>query len=329
MGLPIEKGLFLPNLPLPTTMTGGMMMTDIDDEKQQQGATTTANELSSILRNTDKGYEKALAKMDERTIRLLEKEGQVALNKVDEREIRRIEKEDNDGGDRKQSMLPPPPVVGGVSPFNINALRSMFASHQLTFRQSNSSYSRHDSFLTTETTDPGLFSDSSSFGGDKADIFRPSPRAATSSEERFKNLLINAGFKDDMGEDYNNELDLLDANTEDDDEIFTSPSNSSVAMLTKGGPSYRNVNMFRESPIPDTRNPEDSDIIEAEKIAAWENQLIKMESMTPKKNDVKHSDDDVNVSPAARLVIYPHHFPCQPVRDFLVPTMVVALRNLS
>lgn len=279
MGLPIEKGLFLPNLPLPAT-TG---MTDIDDE--EQGA---ANELSSILRNTDKGYEKALAKMDERTIRLLEKEGQVVLNKVDEREIRRIDKEDN--AERKQSIQPPT-VVGGVSPFNINALRSMFASHQLTFRQSNSSYSRYDSFLTTETTDPGLFCDSSSFGGDKADIFRPSPRA-TSSEERFKNLLINAGFKDNMGEDYTNELELLDANTEDDNEIFRSPSNSSVAMLTKGGPSYRNVNMFRELLADDTRNPEDSDI-EAEKIAAWE-------SLTPKMIDAKQStNDDARVSPAA------------------------------
>ena len=283
MGLPIEKGLFLPNLPLPAT-TG---MTDIDDEKQD-----VANELSSIMRNTDKSYEKALAKMDERTIRLLEKEGQVALNKVDEREIRRIEKEDN-----KQSIKPPT-VVGGVSPFNINALRSMFASHQMSFRQSNSSYSRYDSFLTTETTDPGLFSDSSSFGGDKAEIFRPSPRA-TSSEERFKNLLINAGFKDDMGEDNTNELELLDANTEDDDEIFRSPSNSSVAMLTKGGPSYRHVNMFRESLAVDTRNPDDSEI-EAEKIAAWESQLIKIESMTPNTNDAKQStSDDVNVSPAA------------------------------
>ncbi|KAL3822905.1 hypothetical protein ACHAXA_010688 [Cyclostephanos tholiformis] len=291
MGLPMmEKVHYIPNPPLPAN--------DADDDGEREGAPVddpniAATALSGILRNTNKGgtcdkttFEKALAKMDERTIRRIEKEGQKALAKVDERTIRRIEKEER-AKDRQLSMTQMP-MAGCSSPFSINVLRAMFASKQMTFRQSSSSYSRFDSFLTsTEKSEPGILTTDSSLvpeNDKKNDIFRPNQKPST-SKERFENLLINAGFKDEADDGYND--DLVDANTEDDNEILTSPSNQSVAILTKGGPSYRDVNMFRESP-PVKMKPGESGI---------EKGKSKIECQFPDK--VKEStSDEAKVSPA-------------------------------
>jgi hypothetical protein len=286
MGLPMEKGLYIPNLPLPTN-------DDADDGERgtADGDPSAAAALAGILRDANYGgdfqtatFEKALAKMDERTIRRIEKEGQKALAKVDERTIRRIEKEER-AKDRQLTTQP----TGCASPFSINVLRSMFASKQMTFRQSSSSYTRFDSFLvSTEASEPGILTtDSSSVpeNGEKNDIFRPSTMMPSASEERFKNLLINAGFRDEADDGFNDEL--VDAKTEDDDEILRSPSNNSVAMLTKGGPSYRDVNMFRESP-PEIRKPGESSI-----------EKVKTASESPSLDEVKESaSDEAKVSPA-------------------------------
>ena len=290
MGVPtMDKELYLP---LSTNDAdddgGGEVGPPVDDPNS-----ASATALSGILRDTNyRGaaekttFEKAIAKMDERTIRRMEKEGQKALAKVDEREIRRIEKDER--AKDRQLATSQLPMAGCSSPFSINVLRAMFASKQMTFRQSSSSYSRFDSFLiSTEKSEPGiLITDSSSVpeNDKKSDIFRPNRKPST-SEERFKNLLINAGFKVEADDCYSDHL--VDANTEDDDEILTSPSNQSVAILTKGGPSYRDVNMFRESP-PDKKKPDKSSI-----------EKVKTEIECPTPNEVKDStSDEADVSPA-------------------------------
>ena len=291
MGLPMEKGMYVPHLLLPTN-------DDADDgERGTADDDPSAAALAGILRDTNYGgdfetttFDKELAKMDERTIRRIQKEGQKALAKVDERTIRRIEKEERTKD--RQLTTQPMPMAGCASPFSINVLRSLFASKQMTFRQSSSSYSRFDSFLvSTEASEPGILTDSSSVPeiGDKNDIFRPNTKMPSTSEERFKNLLINAGFKNEADDGYND--DLVDAKTEDDDEILYSPSNNSVAVLTKGGPSYRDVNMFRESP-PEKRKPDESSI-----------EKVKTASESPSPDQVKESaSDEAKVSPATSEV---------------------------
>lgn len=179
------------------------------------------------------------------------------LAKIDERTIRRIEKEERAKQKNELILRPQTPMGGGcISPFSMNVLRTMFASKQFSFHHSTSSYSRYDSFLNTATTsDTGFMSDSTSGGDDcnKNDIFRPSPRANT-AEDRLKNLLINAGFKDEFDGD-NSKVFVTDAATEDDAEIMRGTSTDSVALLMEGGPSFRDVNMFRESLHPEDRQP--------------------------------------------------------------------------
>jgi hypothetical protein len=238
MGLPMEKGIFHPP-PLATTMKTNTLLkdpeTDLSSTAPAKGDGTTSK--VDYQKTT---FEKTLAKMDERT-------------------IRRIEKEERAKQKNELMLRPPTPAGGGcISPFSMNVLRTMFASKQFSFHRSSSSYSRYDSFLNGATTsDTGFMSDSTSGveDSDKNDIFRPSPRAS-SAEERLKNLLINAGFKDEYDED-NSKVFVVDAATEDDAEIVRGTSTDSVAVLMEGGPSYQDVNMFRESSRPEDRQTHD------------------------------------------------------------------------
>jgi hypothetical protein len=226
MGLPMEKGLFPPAMSThnPVEEQNMAVMYDPISKSPAEGD-DICNEA-----NGKTTFEKTLAKMDERT-------------------IRRIEKEERAKQKNELIIRPQTPKGGGcISPFSMNVLRTMFASKQFSFHHSSSSYSRYDSFLNTATTsDTGFMSDSTSGGeeSNKNDIFRPSPRAST-AEERLKNLLINAGFKNEFDGD-NSNVFLVDAATEDDAEIMMGTSTDSVALLMKGGPSFRDVNMFRET----------------------------------------------------------------------------------
>lgn len=246
MGLPMEKGLFHPP-PLATTINTNVSLKDPETDLSST-APAEGDDTNTSKEDYQKAtFEKTLAKMDERT-------------------IRRIEKEERAKQKNELMLRPPTPAGGGcISPFSMNVLRTMFASKQFSFHRSSSSYSRYDSFLNGATTsDTGFMSDSTSGveDSDKNDIFRPSPRAS-SAEERLKNLLINAGFKDEYDED-NSKVFVVDAATEDDAEIVRGTSTDSVAVLMEGGPSYRDVNMFRESSRPEDRKThdlvEDSDI---------------------------------------------------------------------
>jgi len=184
-------------------------------------------------------FEKALAKMDERTIRRIEKE---------ERAKEKLE---------NQQQLAVSGAAGAghgggcMSPLSMSILRKMFASKQFSFHRSSSSYSRFDSFLTSaESEILSAGGESSSAIGldlsDKGEIFRPSTRVRrpSTSQERLRNLLVNAGFRHANEEDDDDAELMVDAAEEDDADILSTSMNS-VAQLVKGGPSYRNVNMFR------------------------------------------------------------------------------------
>ena len=140
-------------------------------------------------------FEKALAKMDERTIRRLEKEGR-AKRGCDRPEA---------GEDGRQLVWASAPNnVGCISPFSMSILRQMFASKQISFHgRQGSSWNRFDSFLTADTTESGLLSNATA-GADtmagRKEVFRPVPQARrASSGERLANLLANAGFKREAG----------------------------------------------------------------------------------------------------------------------------------
>lgn len=255
MGLPMEKGLFPPAMRASTSnnpskeqtmeVSNNYPSSSTDDVAEGAGGDDDTGKEGTTAEKT--AFDKTLAKMDERT-------------------IRRIEKEER----AKQKVLtvrPQTPANGGgcISPFSMNVLRTMFASKQFSFHHSSSSYSRYDSFLNTaNTSDTGFMSDSTSGveETDKNDIFRPSPRAST-AEERLKNLLINAGFKnefDDNDED-NNKVFVVDAATEDDDELVRGTSTDSVTLLMEhGGPSFRDVNMFRESTHTEQRKHREEEV---------------------------------------------------------------------
>eukprot|EP01083_Nonionella_stella_P107554 311630_1 len=90
----------------------------------------------------------------------------------------------------------------------MNILRQLFASKQLSFHRSSSSYTRFESFLSSTPTIDTLAGDDSTVGLDVSDksgddvnndIFRPTPRPSTTGNH-LKNLLINAGFVNEAEE---------------------------------------------------------------------------------------------------------------------------------
>jgi len=109
-------------------------------------------------------------------------------------------------------------------------------------------YDDDDSFLD-DTMDTGLLNDSIH-----------AKKTKTSDGDRLDNLLINAGFKNTKSYDTTDTLVahaqplvvdavplVVDAQPEDDEDILamSARSTNSIAMLMRGGPSYRNVDMFR------------------------------------------------------------------------------------
>ena len=268
MGLPMEKGLHAPlNMPLKDSniKEGG------DDPNNNTMLLSSEQEAKNgIAPNIEKTtFEKALAKMDERTIRRIEKE---------ERAKQKDEARKNNLSLSTNRPLTPVNAPGCISPFSMSILRRMFASKQFSFQRSSSSYTRFDSFLnTTDTADTGvaLLDDETTVGLDVSDrsseknavatnnddIFRPTSRPSA-SDVHLRNLLINAGFKDEDEDIYDETDKVVDARSEDDADIMSTSTNS-VAVLMKGGPSYRNVDMFRESP-PDKKKKKEADSDDAD-----------------------------------------------------------------
>ena len=248
IGLPMEKGNFMP--PPPLNADGGKAL----EEEQTNAPFGLARIEGSPAVDSDKktledpepqptSFEDALAKMDERTIRRIEKEER-ARQKAMEVDTTVM-----------QGQLG---LAGCVSPFSMGILEKMFASKQLSFRRESSSYTRYDSFLmstdsigeddktgsvTKEIESAGprasesLTSSGIALPSNKDDIFRPSSRPRT-HEERLENLLINAGLKG-----RNDDSEKL-ISTSPADEFVRSQSNSSVAILMKGGLEDKSV--FRD-----------------------------------------------------------------------------------
>ena len=251
IGLPMEKGNFMPPPPLNV------------DEKTLEGEKTPfgleriegSPAVDSGKKNLENpeplptSFDEALAKMDERTIRRIEKEERAKQNAMEV-------------DTTVMHNLLGPAGCGG-SPFSMNILGLMFKSKQFSFRRESSSYTRYDSFLMStdnidedgstrsdtnkeiesagsidseSLTSPGIVLPSN-----KDDIFRPSSRPKT-HEERLENLLINAGLK---GRHDDSEEHIATSPAE----FVRSASNSSVAILMQGGVEDKSV--FREKPKPE------------------------------------------------------------------------------
>ncbi|KAL9188442.1 hypothetical protein ACHAXT_006820 [Thalassiosira profunda] len=285
LGLPMEKGMFAPP-PMPL----GKDEPDVDATPQRKGgqkeeekdpnATILTGNLRKTLSNREEEKEEKLGLQ-------LPKEAiqgstfQKVLNKMDERTIRRIEKEERAKQKKEQhlkdeldilSVGAPSTAVfntgGCISLFSMSILRRMFASKQFSFHRSSSSYTRAESFLGSSSNgrsgsefltdsngdDSGKFlSDSTTDDSDKVDgrddIFRATPpRRGTTDQDRLKNLLVNAGFRGEADDEEEFGL-VVDAEAEDDLDILSvgTGRNSIVALLKEGGPSYRDVDMFRGS----------------------------------------------------------------------------------
>ena len=230
MGLPMEKGLHAPlNKPLKNEQN------NVGDETNTMLLNSDIEANSNATTIEKSTFEKALAKIDERAIRKIEKKERA---KQKEKKLHRT--------------LTPANIANGgcISPLSMNILRQLFASKQLSFHRSSSSYTRFESFLSS--TPDTLVGDDSTVGldvsdksGDDAnnDIFRPTPRPSTTGNH-LKNLLINAGFVNEA-EESDDEDHVLEAASEDNLDIMSTSTNS-VADLMRGGPSFRNVDMFRD-----------------------------------------------------------------------------------
>eukprot|EP00585_Thalassiosira_rotula_P002602 CAMPEP_0196137864 /NCGR_PEP_ID=MMETSP0910-20130528/5705_1 /TAXON_ID=49265 /ORGANISM="Thalassiosira rotula, Strain GSO102" /LENGTH=1294 /DNA_ID=CAMNT_0041398381 /DNA_START=582 /DNA_END=4467 /DNA_ORIENTATION=+ len=261
-------------------------------------------------------FEKALAKMDERTIRRIEKE-----ERAKRRHAQEAEGEAEAEEDRMTSVsgMKSPLMMGGagcggggISPFSMSILRKMFASKQFSFHRSSSSYTRFDSFLTSQISESGgggggggvmrsssgvtmssggAMSDSTGLNSVEKkemqkDIFRRRRHTSSTAEDHLKNLLINAGFRNtDEEEDEEIQQLVVDAKTEDDVDILSSSQNSVAMLLQQGGPSYRDASMFR--------GVEDSDDFEEEDKIPTEIPVRKKKST---KSSYKNRGPDVNVS---------------------------------
>ena len=186
----------------------------------------------------------------------------------DERTVRHIESAERSKQKHKQHALAELDILASrthhsaagciLSPFASDVLKNMYASKQFSFRRSNtnSSYSRYDSFLNgsiseggendsmderiaevgstdgTATADANSFrsgeDDSVPISVDKEGIFRPSP-----TEQRLRSLLRHAGFSTPKGMLQEAEEDVL------------SLDNSVGRLLLRGGPSFREAHVFR------------------------------------------------------------------------------------
>jgi len=249
IGLPMEKGNFMP--PPPLNADGEKTL----EEEQTnapfglariEGSPAVDSDKKTLENSERTSFEEALAKMDERTIRRIEKEER-ARQKAMEVDTTVM-----------QGQLG---LAGCVSPFSMGILEKMFKSKQFSFRRESSSYTRYDSFLmSTDSIDEdgstgsdtkeiesagsraseSLTSSGIVLPSNKDDIFRPSSRPKT-HEERLENLLINAGLK---GRHDDSEEHI--ATSSSADEFVRSESNSSVAILMKGGLEDKSV--FRDKP---------------------------------------------------------------------------------
>ncbi|KAL7522192.1 hypothetical protein ACHAWX_006889 [Stephanocyclus meneghinianus] len=178
----------------------------------------------------------------------------------EERAVRTVEANERSKQKRRQHALAELDILasrtnyspGCISPFSVGILKNMYASKQFSFRRSNSSYSRYDSFLnergdceadndiavqesktdSTATMNSSTSSTSTTVQAQRTtardDIFRPSP-----TERRLNSLLVSAGFSSPKGM-------LMEA--EDD---MLSLDNSLGKLLLRGGPSFREETVFR------------------------------------------------------------------------------------
>ena len=279
MGLPMERGLQRLHAPLDEPLKDPTKENEQEDPNTMLlSSQTEANGNTTIEKTT---FQKALAHMDARTIRRIEKE-----ERAKQKEKLTLER-----------TVTPHNGGGCISPFSMSILQHMFTSKQLSFKRSSSSYSRFDSFLNTPADTDTAMDDSTvgldGINGDVADdIFRPSPRPS-STANRLKHLLVNAGFRSKMDDVVDNDH-IVDAEDDDNADILSTSTNS-VAALLNGGPSFRgNVDVFRESSAnkkDEKEKPESNDDKE-------DGPSIDDVPGTP--TDVKNTlSDEVEVSPAA------------------------------
>jgi len=280
MGLPMERGLQRLHAPLDKPLKDPTKENEQEDPNTMLlSSQTEANGNTTIEKTT---FQKALAHMDERTIRRIEKE-----ERKKQKEKLTLER-----------SVTPRNGGGCISPFSMSILQHMFTSKQLSFKRSSSSYSRFDSFLNTPADTDTAMDDSTvgldGINGDAADdIFRPSPRPS-STANRLKHLLVNAGFKSKM-DDVVDDEHIVDAKDDDNADILSTSTNS-VAALLSGGPSFRNVDMFRESSADkkvEKKKPKSNDDVEEKGSSS--------NDVPGTPTDIKntHSDEEVEVSSAA------------------------------
>lgn len=177
---------------------------------------------------------------------------QEELAEMDAKDMRNIGKEKMTRAYSSGSVVPQPP--GCVSPFSMARLKNVFASKQLSFHRQSSSYSRYDSFLSTEEkndAEPNDVLESSDTDNDTDDV--RDDEAGTkfvndneifrrSSSDRLNNLLINAGL---MNPSLNQEYLIADADHART--MSTTSFNSLDYLLNGGGPSFCEEVVFRES----------------------------------------------------------------------------------
>jgi len=319
MGLPMERGLFGGgggggmHRPPPMPLVQDLSRSKTDAEEDEEDGKVDRNRFPNFgldLTAAPEAEGDAAVMAEEGEAESMNPDFQRALAKLDERTIRRIEKEErakqnkstlaDQGGHQLRPVSPMTADLnpaGCISPFSMSVLRRMFASKQFSFHRGSSSYTRFDSFLNSASTAksmetaasgvlseldnslrlaPGMMSEldnSLRLDNRKEDIFRQSPRRASSTGERLKNLLVNAGFKDDgsddrgdVGEGGGGHQPVIDAKWDDDADILSQSTNS-VAQLMRGGPSYRNVDMFRGDSNDDREKiagANDVDVLDAE-----------------------------------------------------------------
>jgi len=333
MGLPMDENLH--NAPPPPRMP----LSPIQDESQSKSVSSecstedaerqAVDEILSTLSDAVKvedgdetiieqaTFEKALAKMDERTLRRIKKEEQKKEAKEKKKKGKIWSKETETAIARPAA---PQHYAGCITPFSIGMLRRHFASKQFSIQRASSnssSYTRFDSFLlsATETMESGFllrhgdgYDDDDSFLDDAMNtgFLNDSihvKKTKTSDDDRLDNLLINAGFKDAKSCDTTDTL-VVDAQSEDDEDILamSARSTNSIAMLMRGGPSYRNVDMFRaddgdvedekKNEIPDDAKKSDPSI-QATKLSPSDAAADNGIREDPIDDDA--SDDDVSI----------------------------------
>eukprot|EP00584_Thalassiosira_punctigera_P004265 CAMPEP_0172531448 /NCGR_PEP_ID=MMETSP1067-20121228/4856_1 /TAXON_ID=265564 ORGANISM="Thalassiosira punctigera, Strain Tpunct2005C2" /NCGR_SAMPLE_ID=MMETSP1067 /ASSEMBLY_ACC=CAM_ASM_000444 /LENGTH=1630 /DNA_ID=CAMNT_0013315829 /DNA_START=141 /DNA_END=5033 /DNA_ORIENTATION=+ len=297
MGLPMGEVSYgaspPPRMPLSPMEDDGRSKGDSSAEETEQQAVDDILSSFSNAVKVEEGdnavieqamFEKALAKMDERTLRRMEKE---------EKKKGNLWSSETEMAVARPSA--PNVYAGCITPFGMGLLRTHFASKQFSIQREtshSSSYTRYDSFLlnATETVesdgllfrgnatdndddtdndslldaamDTGFLddSDNDSDNDNESDndflldaamdtgFLNNSvrKRKKVSDDERLRNILVNAGFKDTKSYDTTDTL-VLEASPEDDEDILalSARSTNTVAMLMRGGPSYRNVDMFR------------------------------------------------------------------------------------